>query len=158
MKREELIARLRELANDGVLSTKYAAAVFQAAAMLEADGKGVNSTHTPNKPDYCGSGHCSCIECPFEEQEPVAWLLYIGDSPDWSYADCEEDADFYGKQSGLPYVKKPLYASPVTQRPRLTEEEILKIVRDASRGSATRRDGTTSMRIARAIEAKVRGE
>ena len=37
----------------------------------------------------------------------------------------------------------------------LTEQEITEIVREAARGSATRRDGSTSLRIARAIEAKV---
>ena len=37
----------------------------------------------------------------------------------------------------------------------LTEQEITEIVRDAARGSAIRRDGSTSQRIARAIEAKV---
>ena len=37
----------------------------------------------------------------------------------------------------------------------LTEQEITEIVREAARGSAIRRDGTTSFRIARAIEAKV---
>jgi hypothetical protein len=35
----------------------------------------------------------------------------------------------------------------------LSEEHIKSIVREASKGSAIRRDGTTSTRIARAIEA-----
>ena len=37
----------------------------------------------------------------------------------------------------------------------LTEQEITEIVREAAKGSATRRDGSTSQRIARAIESKV---
>ena len=37
----------------------------------------------------------------------------------------------------------------------LTEQEITEIVREAVRGSATRRDGSTSQRIARAIETAV---
>ena len=37
----------------------------------------------------------------------------------------------------------------------LTEQEITEIVREAAMGSATRRDGSTSLRITRAIEAKV---
>ena len=47
-----------------------------------------------------------------------------------------------------------------TQRKPLTDEEIVAIVREASRGSAIRRDGSTSLRIARAIEAAhgIRGE
>ena len=37
----------------------------------------------------------------------------------------------------------------------LTEQEITEIVREAVRGSATRRDGSTSQHIARAIESAV---
>ena len=37
----------------------------------------------------------------------------------------------------------------------LSDDEINLLVREASRNSAIRRDGTTSQRIARAIEAKV---
>ena len=37
----------------------------------------------------------------------------------------------------------------------LTEQEITEIAREAVRGSATRRDGSTSQRIARAIESAV---
>ena len=37
----------------------------------------------------------------------------------------------------------------------LTEQEITEIVREAARDSAIRRDGTTSFRIARAIESAV---
>lgn len=37
----------------------------------------------------------------------------------------------------------------------LTEQEITEIVREAARGSATRRDGSTSQRIALAIESAV---
>ena len=37
----------------------------------------------------------------------------------------------------------------------LTEQEITEIVREAAKGSATRRDGSTSFRIARAIESAV---
>ena len=38
----------------------------------------------------------------------------------------------------------------------LTEEEIAAIVREAAKGSAIKRDGSTSERIARAIEAKLK--
>ena len=37
----------------------------------------------------------------------------------------------------------------------MTEQEITEIVRDAARGSAIRREGSTSQKIARAIESKV---
>ncbi|TDY26262.1 hypothetical protein B0G81_6772 [Paraburkholderia sp. BL6665CI2N2] len=42
----------------------------------------------------------------------VAWMLRIGDSDVWTYTRLESDADFYGKQSGLKYEKRPLYAAP----------------------------------------------
>jgi hypothetical protein len=32
------------------------------------------STEHEKRPDYCGSGHCSCIECPFGmDQEPIGY-------------------------------------------------------------------------------------
>jgi hypothetical protein len=44
--------------------------------------------------------------------KPVAWMVRIGDSDVWSYTQLESDADFYGKQSGLKYEKRPLYTAP----------------------------------------------
>lgn len=44
------------------------------------------------------------------------------------------------------------YAHPPQQRQPLTDEQITAIVRDAARDSPIRRDGTTSHRIARAVE------
>lgn len=41
--------------------------------------------------------------------EAVAWMIRIGDAPHWSYCETESDADFYGKQSGMRYEKKPLF-------------------------------------------------
>jgi len=38
----------------------------------------------------------------------------------------------------------------------LTDEEIAAIVREAAKGSSIRRDGSTSERIARAVEAKLK--
>lgn len=49
---------------------------------------------------------------PAAPAEPVAWRIRIGASDVWGYSDSESDADFYGVQSGLPYVKQPLYAAP----------------------------------------------
>jgi hypothetical protein len=50
--------------------------------------------------------------------------------------------------------------SPPTRRKPLTDAEIAAIVREAAKGSAIKRDGSTSERIARAIEAAhgVKGE
>ena len=45
-----------------------------------------------------------------------------------------------------------LYTTPPQRKP-LTDEEIAAIVRVAAKGSAIKRDGSTSQRIARAIEA-----
>ena len=47
--------------------------------------------------------------------EPVAWRVRIGDSPTWGYCDAEWQADFYGRQSGLKYIKEKLYAAPVAE-------------------------------------------
>lgn len=44
--------------------------------------------------------------------EAVAWMLRIGASDDWSFTRLESDADFYGKQSGLRYEKRPLFSRP----------------------------------------------
>ena len=44
-------------------------------------------------------------------------------------------------------------AEALAKQEPLTDEQIVVIVREASHGSAIRREGSTSMRIARAIEA-----
>lgn len=54
---------------------------------------------------------------PAQSAEPVTWALRIGDSPSWAYMQLESDADFYGKQSGLKYEKRPLYAAPQPTQP-----------------------------------------
>jgi hypothetical protein len=60
--------------------------------------------------------------------------LRIGESDVFGYCDKESDADFFGKQSGRPYVKEPLYASPPEpENPaarRLTDEEFDELVID----------------------------
>jgi hypothetical protein len=47
-----------------------------------------------------------------DQAQPVAWMIRIGDSNVWSYTQLESDADFYGKQSGMKYEKRPLYTAP----------------------------------------------
>lgn len=54
---------------------------------------------------------------PAAAQEAVVWGIRIGASDSWGYTNNEEQADFLGKQSGLPYEKKPLYAAPVATAP-----------------------------------------
>jgi hypothetical protein len=59
--------------------------------------------------------------------------------------------DFNDYRSGFRAAERH-YAAAHPQPAPLTDEQIADIVREASRGSAIRRDGTTSQRIARAIE------
>lgn len=70
-----------------------------------------------------GCPNCKCMDYVHEEKEtqadallrevaalePVKWRLRIGASDIWSTTDAEWEADFYGKQSGCPYEKNPLY-------------------------------------------------
>jgi hypothetical protein len=88
-------------------------------------------------PCVCGSWPGGkCLKCPritppaAPVQEPAGWQICIGNSPDWSWADSEAYADFYGKQSGLHYKKRPLYATPPAAHQQwvgLTDEEIKTI-------------------------------
>jgi hypothetical protein len=61
--------------------------------------------------------------------EPVAWMIRIGDSNVCSYTQLESDADFYGKQSGMKYEKRPLYAAPQPAQTQvaLSRAEIARI-------------------------------
>ena len=77
-------------------------------------------------------------------QEPVAWMVYTEDGK--SVCVTDNPADFADEQRAL-----PLYTAPPQRKP-LSEEEIAAIVRVAGKGSAIKRDGSTSQRIARAIE------
>ena len=86
------------------------------------------------------------------EPEPVAWMVTteMQDGTKNTYPitgrfkDVKDICDF-----GDPI---PLYTHPPKREP-LTDEQISAIVREAAKGSAIRRDGSTSHRIARAIEA-----
>jgi len=71
-----------------------------------------------NRPQNCGTGYCSCIECPYEpvKQEPVAWA-YI--DADGSFMDALD------RQHGA--YQTPLYAAPVSAKREwvdLTDDEI----------------------------------
>ena len=73
--------------------------------------------------------------------EPVAWI--------------DHEGGLYHYKLYETYL--PLYRHPPHKR-KLTDEEIFEVVREASRGSALMRDGSTSLRIARAIERVINGE
>ena len=78
-------------------------------------------------------------EQPAQEQEPFGYFRY----------DLRLDAWVQNREERLGTA---FYTSPPPRKP-LTDEEIGVIVREAAKGSAIRRDGSTSHRIARAIEA-----
>lgn len=83
-------------------------------------------------------------------QEPVAWRFKV---KVWIGGDIFETqwraTTHNDGRAGL----EPLYTTPpAPKRQPLTDEQITAIVREAAKGSAVRRDGSTSHRIARAIE------
>lgn len=85
------------------------------------------------------------------QRQDADWFHAECDDPDYSgFYQSEADAITQVNEHGG-YVTS-LYAAPKALEP-LTDEQIAEIVRDAAKGAATRRDGTTSTRIARAIEA-----
>ena len=69
---------------------------------------------------------------------------------------CKDETKRTGYKHDWHYVAGRVHVKaliPTQQRKPLTDEQIVAIVREASLGSAIRRDGSTSLRIARAIEA-----
>lgn len=86
------------------------------------------------RPQNCGTGYCSCIECVMKpeqpaQQQPVAWISEV------RCVGPEYGKKRYGAlpiQSLQPgyYVHTPLYASPQPSKPwvGLTEEKVSKLV------------------------------
>lgn len=98
-----------------------------------------------------------------QQAEPVQYEMRM--RPTWE-ANSWSNWQKCSKESAGDYIKTPklhdwlyevraLYTSP-TQRKPLTDAEIAAIVREAAKGSSIRRDGSTSERIARAVEAKLK--
>jgi len=84
--------------------------------------------------------------------EPVAWKWRFADgdlseSPFESRSECERDAVGYDGEA------IPLYTHPQAPQVPMTDAEIVAVVRAAAKNSAITRDVTTSVRIARAVEA-----
>jgi hypothetical protein len=81
--------------------------------------------YAPSCGKWDGNDSCTCQHAALAAEkaaaEPVAWMIRIGDSNVWSYTQLESDADFYGKQSGMKYEKRPLYAAP--QQPAQSAEQ-----------------------------------
>lgn len=144
--RKELIERLRELAEDKVLSVNYCVAVSHAADMLEADAPAV-------------------------PQEPVAWFAFAdnnGPVPLELYGRDEKackhavltnarSVGWKGTVEGylmqMGWTLEPLYAVP-QQRPRLTDAEI----DDLAVANTLYSREVHIHSFARAIEAKIRSE
>ena len=64
------------------------------------------------RPQNCGTGYCSCIECPYEQpaqqQEPVAWAVhYKGPIP--LFTKTKSEAEAWGGNKIV-----PLYTTPPT--------------------------------------------
>jgi len=100
---------------------------------------------------FCGK-YCQRENIKQEQDESVECKRCGGSGViDDGEIDCYEDGTPF--ENGLIKCVKdcPDCTTPQQRKP-LTDEQIVAIVREASRGSAIRRDGSTSMRIARAIE------
>jgi hypothetical protein len=87
-----------------------------------------------------------------DDEEPVLWIETDENNElNWDVTCMFSDSPAFIER---PF---PLYRRP-HPKARLTDEEIFEVVREASRGSALMRDGSTSLRIARAIECRISGE
>ena len=91
------------------------------------------------RPQNCGTGYCSCIECVMEpQQEPVAYRSRLESG---SYTYCNT-AQFFDNA-------EPLYTSPPARKP-LTDEEIEQCMKQAY---STAQGRLLEHAFARAIEA-----
>jgi len=86
-----------------------------------------------------------------QEQQPVEWLTGCPECGMDGGCDCPSGT--WNPPEQEPVVDCPRCGHCCPQRKPLTGEEIAAIVREAAKGSAIKRDGSTSERIARAIEA-----
>lgn len=89
------------------------------------------------------------------EDEPVAWLQitrYGNKLLSFTEPPKTEFPSYCNNPTPDP-TNYPLYAAPQRREwVGLTDDEITSIVKECAKGAAIRRDGTTSQRIARAIE------
>ena len=96
------------------------------------------------RPQNCGTGYCSCIECLFEpeHQEPVAYAVYhrMGGSKSLHWSEQHSEDGDHNE-----YRLVPLYASPQPSKP-LTDEQIMEMYNEP-------RSDAEMIAFARAIEA-----
>ena len=81
------------------------------------------------RPQNCGSGFCSCIECVMKpEQEPVAWIFQHDET---GHTMCVDERQIkWGFEKANSRWKKisPLYATPPKREwVGLTDEELLQL-------------------------------
>jgi hypothetical protein len=151
-----LVQRLRDWACGG---TNFNALLLQAAARIEQLEAALKPQYDQQALELCdvcgwkavipGDGCLNCRrEAALKPGEPVGWMSSTGSV-----------ASDHEKRMG--YVLKhafsiPLYTAQTPPPPRLTEQEINLCIKFPSAGSAMKSDGSTSQRIARAIETAVR--
>jgi len=71
------------------------------------------------KPQNCGTGYCSCIECVMKpEQEPVAWGFRHDDGEIYDCISPEAHADCEGEYT------VPLYTTPPAAQPAQEPDEL----------------------------------
>ena len=109
--------------NMRLLSAKALAAIREALAEQEKQ-------EPLKRPPNCGTGYCSCIECPYEpvKQEPVAVVDEIGKRLDGTNI-----FNAIGKVD----VGQPLYAAPVSEKREwvdLTCQEVTALIMEGAAG------------------------
>ena len=94
---------------------------------LDYEPDGMHHNKPQKRPQNCGTGYCSCIECVMEpaQQEPVAWIV--------EFENGEQELHFEAQSVGE--KNTPLYTSPQAQRTwvGLTDEEIDDIYQGVGR-------------------------
>ena len=102
----------------GKLSNKALAAIREALAdHFAASGKQIDEP--VNRPPNCGTGYCSCIECPYEpvKPEPIAWeatsagvIKFVTDS---RYKKFSQNIQQYYKPYRCSHCSEPVKQEPV---------------------------------------------
>ena len=76
---------------------------------LDYEPDGMHHNKPQKRPQNCGTGYCSCIECVMEpaQQEPVAWIV--------EFENGEQELHFEAQSVGE--KNTPLYTSQAQQKP-----------------------------------------
>ena len=165
----EALKIIAGLAADGVIDKKEESTLRQAIAEAEKD-EPVGEDYIKELEDaahnllaileHAGNGAtvADVIDILEARSKPVAYLVQGCANGSMISHSLFHDLDSAKKTASVfaehyPTVHTiPLYTRPQPRKP-LMDEQIVAIVREASRNSAIMRNGSTSLRIARAIEA-----